>query len=124
MNPTPTGDSSSFWMWVGTIATGAILSLFGLLMSLINGRITDVRAEGRIEVASARAESKNDIAGLEKDIGDIRIGMAESQRQSIAILTTLRELPTRTEMQHGLDIMETRLHNQINDIQPQRRTPS
>ena len=124
MNPTPTGDSSSFWMWVGTIATGAILSLFGLLMSLINGRITDVRAEGRIEVASARAESKNDIAGLEKDIGDIRIGMAESQRQSIAILTTLRELPTRTEMQHGLDIMETRLHDRINDIQPQRRTPS
>ena len=121
MNPTPTGDPSSFWMWVGTIATGAILSLFGLLMSLINGRITDVSAGLR---APAHETSKNDIAGLEKDISDIRIGMAENQRHSIAILTTLRELPTRTEMQHGLDIMETRLYDRINDIQPQRRTPS
>ena len=124
MNPTPTGDPSSFWMWIGTIAAGALFSLFGFLMTMLNGRISDVRAEGRIEVASARAESKNDIAGLEKDISDIRIGMAENQRHSIAILTTLRELPTRTEMQHGLDIMETRLYDRINDIQPQRRTPS
>lgn len=104
----PPVDSSGAWSWVSNLlAPTGVLALFGLLFGYTQTRITDVQTKAKAELDAVKDD-------LEKDVADLRAMAVESQRSHTAMLVVLRELPTRTEMQHDLEVMEARLYDRIN----------
>ena len=112
----PTVVNSSFWMWAGGLLASGIIALFTLLLGLTNSRITEAHSETKKDIEYLKVE-------FDKDISDLRALAAASQQQHLEMLRGLRDLPTRAEMQHDLEIMETRLYDRINNLRQKDNRP-
>jgi hypothetical protein len=101
-------DTAGAWSWISNLlAPGGALAVFGLLFGLTQSRITDVRDQAKQDLEKVESD-------LNQDVADLRALTTDGQRQYLEILKGLRELPTRTEMQHDLQIIESRLSDRIN----------
>ncbi len=112
----PTTDSSPFWMWVGGILASGVSTLVIFLFGLTNSRISDARSEAKKELDEYKST-------VDKNFTDLRSAVLEGQRQHLEMLTGLRELPTRNEMKHDLDVMEMRLQGRLDNLQQRDHHP-